>query len=378
MKIFYFIDSLMFGGGESQMTQVALRLHEAGHEITVGVMRATGPFLPVLKEAGIPVLEFNVRGKLASFRGILQILRLSRFLRREKFEVVHTQDLWSNMMGILASRLAGVNCIISTRYDLAILPWYTPFRRRFLRHIQELSTVVVANSEGVRQFLIDRERFDPKLLRVIYNGIETGIISAGDRREIDKSAASSDQLVAVTANMRFAFKGHRQLIDAAALLAPNWPNLKLVLFGEGELRPELEAQVQRLGIERNFIFAGGRSDVKSLLPLCDLAVLPSLTEGLPNAVLEYMAAGLPVVATRVGGIPELITDGHTGRLVPPGEPRALADAIEALLKNPRAAKNLGMAARQHVVERFSYGRLLRELEGLYRDGRSWPDTNTHI
>jgi L-malate glycosyltransferase len=370
MKIFYFIDSLTVGGSEAQMTEVVFRLRGRGHDVTVGCMRATGRYLEVLKAEDVPVVEFNVRGKLASVYGLYKIFALARFLRREQFEVIHTQDLWSNMMGVLAGRLAGTRRVISVRYDLASLSWYTPLRRRILRSIQNLSTVVVANSKGVRRFLLEQEGFHPSLIRVIYNGVDLST-AVGERKNLLPIAAPDDILLAVTANMRYEFKGHRFLIDAAAPLVKSWPHLRFLLLGEGELRPKLEEQVASAGLDGHVHFLGARSDVREILSICDLAVLPSLTEGLPNAVLEYMAAGLPTVATTVGGIPELIEHEHTGLLIPPGDTDALVEALTRLLSDRQLGNRLGKNAKAEVQNRFSYERLMGELEGLYLLGAAW-------
>jgi glycosyltransferase involved in cell wall biosynthesis len=160
-------------------------------------------------------------------------------------------------------------------------------------------------------------------------------------------------------------KGHACLIEAARIVCRAVPSAKFVLVGDGAERPKLEQQVGQAGLEKNFLFLGLRQDVPELLACCDLSVLPSEAEGLPNSVLESMAAGLPVVATRVGGTPEIIIDGVNGLLVPPRNPPALADAILRVLQDADLARRLSRTGQARMRTRFSYDRLIAQLEQLY-------------
>src|SRR5262249_2479628 len=148
----------------------------------------------------------------------------------------------------------------------------------------------------------------------------------GDREQLFLGVGSHSKLIAVVANMYSRVKGHTYLISAASSVCQDIPESIFVLIGEGKERPNLEQQVRELGLEKNFLFLGSRSDVPEVLACCDLFVLPSEAEALPNAVLEAMAVGLPVVGTCVGGIPEIISSGVNGLLVPPKDPHALAEA----------------------------------------------------
>jgi L-malate glycosyltransferase len=364
----------MVGGAESQMTQVAIRLHNRGHELTVGCMRAEGPLLLNLCNAGVPVVEFRVKKRLASLHGITQIWRLAEYLRSNKFEVIHTQDLWSNMMGVLAGWIAKVPFIASVRYDLSILPWYTPTRKWILRKIQERSSVVIANSEGVRDHLLEKEGFHPRLLTVIYNGVDCDVAPRAIvfRSNVFPEYGAEQIVIAVTANMNYAFKGHDVLIEAAIPVCKAAPNARFVLLGDGGRRETLQRRVLEVGLHDQILFLGSRQDVVHVLQACDIGVLPSLTEGLPNAMLEYMAVGLAVVGTRVGGIPELIEHNINGVLVPPGDAKSLCDALLTLIQNQGLRENLGVRARETAVQRFSYQRLIAQLEQLYRVACSDP------
>jgi glycosyltransferase involved in cell wall biosynthesis len=146
-----------------------------------------------------------------------------------------------------------------------------------------------------------------------------------------------------------------------------FPDTRFVFAGDGDSRPAFEAQVAQLGLQRNFIFMGRRNDIPDVLASCDLAVLPSRAEGLPNAVLEYMAAGLPTVASHVGGNGELVEDGVTGILVPPGNSEALADALLRLLRDPEWSRQVAARGQRLATQNFSFERLIREVDELYTE-----------
>ena len=261
--------------------------------------------------------------------------------------------------------------ILSCRRDLSHWWWYTPRRRRILRHIQNRSTYVIANSQAVCDFLVEKDGFDPNLIRVIRNGVDLDRFTTvrADRKGLFPDLGTRSQLIAVVANMNVETKGHADLIRAAAEVSREFGDAKFLLIGDGAERARLEAMTAELGLSKTVLFLGRRNDVPSILACCDLFVLPSWAEGLPNSVLEAMAAGLPVVATRVGGIPEIIDDGVNGLLVAPRDSHALAAAILQLLGNEELAKQLGRSAQDRVRAQFNFERLLSELDSLYVEAR---------
>jgi glycosyltransferase involved in cell wall biosynthesis len=244
--------------------------------------------------------------------------------------------------------------------------WYTPRRRAFLRRIQNRSNYVIANSQAVRDFLVEEDGFDPKLIRVIRNGVDLERFASvrADRQGLFPHLAAQSQLIAVVANMNVETKGHADLIRAAAEVSREFHDAKFLLVGDGAERSRLEALTQELGLSNTVLFLGRRKDVPDILACCDLFVLPSWAEGLPNSVLEAMASGLPVVATRVGGTPEIIEDGVNGLLVAPREPHGLALAIMQILENGEFARQIAQSARDRARAQFGFDRLLSELDSL--------------
>jgi glycosyltransferase involved in cell wall biosynthesis len=367
-KVFHLVDSLEVGGTETQAVELALRMSSAESDITLGCLRARGPLLDRLRGSSVAVEEFYPKGGIDSPGGIYQLLRLAAFLRRGKFEVVHTHDLWSNLMGVPAARLAGVPAIISSQRDLSHFAWYQGVRRRLLRQIQRLSHVVLANATPIRDALIAEDGFSPESLRVIHNGVDTAKFQNGKRdRARLFPAAGEGALIVLVGNMHTDVKGHPWLIAASPAVVREFPETRFVFAGDGESRPVFERQVQKLGLERSFMFLGRRADIPDLLASCDLAVLPSKAEGLPNAMLEYMAAGLPVVASRVGGNAELVEEGVTGLLVPAQDSEALSVALLRLLRDPELARRLAAAGQQRATHDFSFERLIREMGELYTE-----------
>jgi len=366
-KVFYLVDSLNIGGTETQAVELALRIPEAGYDVTLGCLRARGPLLERMQGANVVVQEFYPRGGMDSPAGLYQLLRLSWFLRKEKFDIVHTHDLWSNLLGVPAARLAGVPAIVSSRRDLAHFDWYQGKRRTWLRRIQNLGGAVLANATPIRDALIAEDGFLPEKLRVIHNGV--------DIKRFQKSGSDRDQmfpgdggkLVVLVGNMHTDVKGHPWLISSAPAVIQEFPATRFVLVGDGEQRSRFESQAASLGLEQNFFFLGRRADIPKILGCCDIAVLPSRAEGLPNAVLEYMAAGLPVIASRVGGNAELIDDGLTGLLVPAEDSLALSGALLKLLRDPGLAQRLAQGGHESTARNFSFERLVREVDELYSE-----------
>jgi glycosyltransferase involved in cell wall biosynthesis/serine acetyltransferase len=367
LRIFHMVNSFEVGGSEHQMVEVAARQKAKGHHILVGCLSSRGPLLQSLERADISAVEFDPKGGMFRPRGIYQLIRLTWFLATHRFDVVQTHDLYSTLLAVPAAWLAGVKVILSCRRDLSHWSWYTPRNRQILRWIQGLSNAVVVNSKAVRDYLIQKDRFNPDSIRVLYNGIDFGKFSSGhvDRQKLFPQFDSRCPLIAVVANMNVETKGHTDLIRAAGEVIRQFPNVRFLLIGDGQERARLEEMTAQLNLSENILFLGRRDDVSNLLACCDMFVLPSWAEGLPNSVLEAMAARLPVVATKVGGIPELIEDGVNGLLVPPKDPSALATAINRLLEDPALADKLAQGAQGRARAEFSFERLLSELDKLY-------------
>jgi L-malate glycosyltransferase len=367
-KVFHLVDSLNVGGTETQAVELALRMPTSSYSITLGCLSAQGPLLDRLKGSSVRIEEFHPKGGLDSLRGFYEMLRLAAYLRRERFEVVHCHDLWSNLMGVPAARMARVPAIISSQRDLSHFDWYRGAKRTILRKIQGMSSVLLANATPIRDALVRDDGFPPSKLRVVHNGVDTSKFQRGVRdRERLFPGAGRGKLVVLVGNMHSDVKGHPWLIMASPAVLTEFPETCFIFVGDGEARTTFEGQVEALGISGAFRFLGSRNDVPDILASCDIALLPSKAEGLPNAVLEYMASGLPTIVSRVGGNPELVEDGVTGLLVPPEDSGALGDALLRLLRDEELATRIAANGRRMATQHFSFERLVREIDELYSE-----------
>jgi glycosyltransferase involved in cell wall biosynthesis len=371
-KVFFLLDSLNVGGTETQAVELAIRLDSNRYDVTLGCLRARGPLLERLAGSTISVREFYPKGGFDSIHGMYQMFRLAIFLRRGGFRIVHTHDLYANVLGIPAAVIARVPVIISSQRDLAHLDLYRTRRRKWLRRLQRLSTAVLTNADAVRDAVLAENYFAPEKIHVIHNGVDMAKFSHAlrDRAWLAQTGAkeiAKEKWIALVGNMHSDVKGHATLIAAAGEITREFPETRFVLMGDGEMRKEFERQVAELGLSNHFLFLGRRDDVPRILACCDIAVLPSRAEGLPNAVLEYLAVGLPTVATRVGGNAEIIRDGETGLLVPPADSSALAGALLRLLREPALRASLARNGRDSVASEFSFQKMIEKTDQLYTE-----------
>jgi glycosyltransferase involved in cell wall biosynthesis len=366
--VFFLLDSLNMGGTETQAVELAIRLDSERYDVTLGCLRARGPLLEKLAGTTVSVREFYPKGGFDSVHGMYQMFRLAIFLRRGGFQIVHTHDLYANLLGIPAAVIARVPVIISSQRDLAHLNLYKTRRRVWLRRLQNLSTAVLTNANAVRDAVLAENHFAPQKVRVIHNGVDMKRFSHESRdREWLAPGGPNEKWIVLVGNMHSDVKGHPWLIGAARAITREFPEVRFILVGDGDERKNFERQVAELGLERNFLFLGRRDDGPAVLACCDIAVLPSKAEGLPNAVLEYLAVGLPTVASRVGGNAEIVEDGKTGLLVPPEDSSALGEALLRLLRDPELAASLGKNGREYVASEFSFQRMIQNTNQLYTE-----------
>ena len=354
------------GGTERQMTELVRRLDPSRFRVHVACFDKRGAWLPRVAERAASIVEFPIDG-FARPGTIGQLVAFARWCRRERIRVVQTCDLYANIFGLSGAALAGVPVRIGSRRELN--PDKTPGQIRLQRHAYRCATKVVANSAAARGILQD-EGLVPGSIAVISNGLDA---DAYPERSPDAATRPIRSVITV-ANLR-PEKSHESLIGAAALLAADFPDVTFSIVGDGPRWAELEALVRGRGLQSRVLFLGHREDVATLLGEADVFVLPSRSEAFPNGAIEAMATGLPVIASRVGGLLDLIEQGHTGLLVEAGDPAALAAALRQLFTDRAAAARLGAQARAHVRQRYSFDRMVTSFEDLYVAGlaaRSLP------
>jgi L-malate glycosyltransferase len=355
----------MIGGTETQAVELARRLAPQRYQVTIGCLRREGPLLERLKDTPVKIVEVDMGGGIDSPSGLLRIAKLARFLRQQRFQILHAHDLWSNIIGMAAAMLARTPVTLTSQRDLSHDAWYGTYRRRVLRFLQRRSSIVLTNAKAIRDGLIEQDHLPPDKVCVVYNGVDLERFRVPADRSQIFPGSDGTKLIVLVGNMITDVKGHGILISAALEIVRTHPQTQFVLVGDGAKRGEFEQHVKDSGLQSNFLFLGRRSDVPAILAGCDIAVLPSLAEGLPNAVLEYLAAGLPVVASALGGNLEIIQDGTTGLLVPPQDSQALAAALIRLLSDATLAARIAGAGRDYVEQNFSFDRLVADMEKLY-------------
>ena len=312
------------------------------------------------------IFYFHTR-RMYSFHGLAQLVRICRLAKREKTDIVHTFFEKSEVMGWLTARLAGIPIWITSRRDLG-------FKRKKIYHTifrftSKDCNKCVAVCQAVKDQVVRQEKLDSKKIEVIYNGLAFNSYRIPDKEKTLKNEPRIDDhklLVGMIANFNFEIKGHRYFLEAAKILLKKIPEIEFLLTGDGHLRKQYEEMARQLGIEQKVHFLGKRNDIPSIMSVLSVSVLSSTSEGLSNVILESMAAGKPVVATRVGGNPELVIDGITGYLVPPADPRAMAEVIASLLQNPDKAMAMGVAGKKLVEEKFTIETMVKSYEDLYK------------
>jgi glycosyltransferase involved in cell wall biosynthesis len=348
-----FITSFHPGGTERQMTELVERMDRQRFDVQVACFHREGSWLPRV-EACAPVTAFPIRG-FARPATLARAAAFARWCRARRIGVVLACDLYANAFALPSAALAGVPARIGSRRELN--PDKTPAQIALQRQAYRCAHAVVANSRAAARQL-EHEGLSSSRIRIVPNGISM------DRFPPRPVLLRPATTIVTVANLR-AEKAHDVLIAAAARLARRHPQLRFLVAGDGPRAAELRALAARLGVDRRVEFLGHREDVPALLAGADVFVLPSRSEAFPNGAIEAMAAGLPVVASRVGGLLDLVDEGRTGLLVPPDDPAALASAIESLVASPARAAGIGAAAREEVARRYSLDRMVRSFEDLF-------------
>lgn len=303
--------------------------------------------------------------------------RLIRIFRSERPAIVHTHTSKAGTLGRVAAWLAGVPGIVHTPHGHVFYGHFGPFRSRFFLRIERVlarvTTWLIALTEAEREEHLAYGVGRPDRFAVIPSGIDLERFrrfAGGVGPRPPGFDCPPEAIVVGSVGWLTAVKGHRTLIEAIATLKPDHPRLYLVLVGGGDLRDELRTHATRLGIGEAVQFLGTRTDVPDCVGAMDLYVQPSLNEGMGRALVEAMAAGRPVIASRVGGIPAVVDHRRTGLLVPPGDSGALAAAIEEILRRPGWGKELGAAASTAIGARYGASAMVEAVERVYEQALS--------
>jgi len=295
-------------------------------------------------------------------------IKLIEYLKEIKPTIVHTRN-WAGMDGIIAAKIAGVPIIVHGEHGFEITDLISQNKKRkFIRKLV-LSTMVdkiVTVSKNLKNRLINEIKIKPEKIIHIPNGVDTNKFNIY-RKEFTRKKfgfKKEDFIIGIVARLD-SIKNHKTLFFAFKEIVKNYPQVKLIIVGDGPLREELKEKSYQLGIKNKVIFMGERDNVPEILKTFDIFVLPSLNEGMSNTILEAMATGIPVIASNVGGNPELVIDGETGFLFPTNDVESLVQKIKTYILYPELEQKHGYNARKRVEEKFSLDQMVRRYEELY-------------
>ena len=327
----------------------------------------------MIRKEGIEIIDLNFKSTsnpIYFVRNIRNILKLCRLLKKNEIDIVQTHEFFSGTLGRVAAMIAKVPIRILMLHSCHHWKlWYHIFIDRFLAR---RSDVLVANSDSVKRFTSAFENIPITRFKTIYNGIDLRCYESNidvNRKKREFNIENIEPILCSVGRMAFS-KGYKFLINALPQVIKEFPQMKLLIIGGGGVpsettEEEIKRLVKTLGLTKNIKFLGWRKDVGEILSICDLFVLPSLWEGFGLSIVEAMAAGKPVVATNVDAIPEVVSDGETGILVPPKDPNALANAIITLLEDPEKMRKMGQSGKKRAFDLFSAKRMTKDFEKLY-------------
>jgi len=366
MRLLLVADSLDVGGAEWHVVNLASALAEQGHRITLACT-VEGVLAPLAEQAGIsvrPLLHHLVKRRQSP----RYAWKLAKLVRQSQFDLVHAH--------MYASALASAYALLGTSIPLVITEhsqanWRSQYACRCSQWSYSQARHIIAVSREIRRRLIEQEGVPSDRISVIMNALPP-VSELHKSIQPDLPAAlRTGLLVGVAARLQ-PEKGVAYFLEAAAHVLQFLPEVHFLVMGDGPQRKELQAYVEQLGVQEHVHFLGFRLDARAIIGLLDVLVVPSLSEGTPLVTLEAMSAGVPVVASAVGGIPEQVRHQSEGILVPPGDALALGEAVLHLLQNPTWMQQLGEAGRQRALSRFSFTTMLQETENVYRATLGWP------
>lgn len=366
IRLVFVVHSLNSGGTEQHLLHLLSQLNSARFRASIFTLRDRGTLFPIFSEAGIVVHRSD------SSRA-LNLIRLTDLVSREK-PLVHLFLPEPYIFGGIVSIISGAPIILMSRRSRNHYQSRHPVAAWLERRLHKRMDALLGNSRAVVQDLID-EGAPPDRVRLIYNGIDTERFPLEDLREDRRAAMRAglglpdDWVVLICIANLFPYKGHADLLEALALLGANVPArpILLVVGRDAGARAALEAQTAQLGLSETVYFLGERHDIPDLLAASDVGVLASHEEGFSNAVIEGMAAGLPMVVSNVGGNAEAVVDGECGYVVPARDPAALAKALALLIDDAGRRQSMGEAGRKRVVAEFSIEACVSAYESLYEE-----------
>jgi glycosyltransferase involved in cell wall biosynthesis len=360
VRIGYLIGHLKVGGTQQHLWEVLRRLDRSRFSPRVYCLKRRGAMVSEVERLGVPVEDLDIGNSLTAPSSIARLLAFARELRRCRITLLHCYLPEANFFGALAGRIARIPVVLVSKRSLE--PQKNLKRILLSRLGDACADAVLVNSQEVWRYAIESEGCRADKLRLLVNGIDVGRY-----QEPSNNGSHVREPVVGTVLRLEEVKGPQFFVAAAGRISAEMPEARFVVVGDGSMRAGLERHEAVRALGDRIEFTGERKDVHDILPTFSVFVLPSLVEGMSMALLEAMAAGRPIVATRVGGNIDLIRHGENGLLVSPGEPEEMAHAAVQLLRNPQWAGQLGRAARTAVMDRHGADKMVEDLGGIYEE-----------
>lgn len=378
IKIAQVITRLDWGGSPDIVRIICHYLNPKFYDITL----VTGPTkYPSVKTKKF-LKEFNnkvvvisqLKRNINPINDLSALIRLYILFCREKFDIVHTHTAKAGVLGRIAARIARVSTTIHMPHGHNFYGYFGPLlsklvitTERFLAHFTDR---IIALTELEKRDLIEFKVTNDERISLIYQGLELDRFTQANINNIkirESFNIRPEEYVVGMIGRLEPIKGPEYFIEAAREISKEFAQLKFILVGEGSLRKNLEARIKNLGLEDRFIFTGWREDIPEILSILDILVLPSLNEALGMVLIEAQAMGVPVVATKTGGIPEVIKDNQTGILIPAGDFKSLTLAIRHLLTDKQKRLNMAETAKSWVRDRFKARDMVEKISQLYQE-----------
>ena len=363
IRVAYFIDHLRTGGAQKHLVELLRALDRRRFSACVWTEKTGGEVIGELERMGVRVRSLDVQRGFAEGRFLVRLVQVARTLRREGIHIAHGYLYAGNVIGPLAGLLGGVPVRIVSKRSLD--SYRSKAQLLACRLGNSLADRVTVNARAVGAFVEREEGCGPGKMVVIPNGVDFSRFQLPANGAKEALGLSPHDKVVGTVGRLTWKKDPDCLLAAARAVLQEVPEARFLIVGDGPLRPQVEKRAEELGIHGRCLFTGTVSDVLPFLRACDVFVLSSVIEGMPNALLEALACGKPAVVTDAGGNGEVVQDGKTGFVVPRNDPHRLAEATVRLLRQPALAVQMGEAAMKDMAERYSLSHMVRSIESLY-------------
>jgi glycosyltransferase involved in cell wall biosynthesis len=359
INLLHLITELEPGGAENLLLNICRGFDKKKFNILVAYIYGSGTLAGQFRRTGVRVVDLSRRGRM----DLLLLFKLAFLIRKERIRILHTHLVHASIAGRIAAKLAGIRNIITTRHygyyhkEKSLVSWIE-------RKTAAFNSEFIAISNAVKEYMVKREKYKPEIITVVYNAVDLTLFDPGDSEILPHW---SDDFLIGTAGRLHPSKGYDTLLESMSQVVERFPQTTLMIAGNGALKDHLENLCSRLSISDKIVFLGRitPAEIGSLLRRINLFVLASNWEGFGLAVAEAMASGKPVLVTDVGGLRELVDDGATGLLVPPGEPTLLAQKIMYMIENKKHAQRMGLSAREKIARNFSLEAMVNKLNEFY-------------